>query len=153
MTTRATFLAALCALVVASGCGDDDGPPSSQQKPAGDAEVTITAPGETAPAPGPATTLAPEDKRGLALACIRDEKDIEARPVGDKGIEIGADTPSGGTGGEDSRVDFFQSSLEAEGEQFEGRAEGAEQIGAALFYVRELPEETLIEIEDCLNDQ
>ena len=153
MTTRATFLAALCLLVAASGCGDDDGPPSSQQKPAADAEVTITAPGETAPAPGPATTLAPEDKRGLALACIRDEKDIEARPVGDKGIEIGADTPSGGTGGEDSRVDFFQSSLEAEGEQFEGRAEGAEQIGAALFYVRELPEETLIEIEDCLNDQ
>jgi len=146
MTTRATLLAALCVLVAASGCGDDDGPPSSQQKPAADAEVAITAPGETAPAPGPATTLAPEDKRGLALACIRDEKGIEARPVGDKGIEIGP-------GGKDSRIDFFQSSLEAEGEQFEGRAEGAEQIGAALFYVRELPEETLIEIEDCLNEQ
>jgi hypothetical protein len=146
MTTRATFLAALCVLVAASGCGDDDGPPSSQQKPAGDTSVAITAPGETAPAPGPATTLAPEDKRGLALACIRDEKGIEAQPVGDKGIEIGP-------GGEDSRIDFFQSSLEAEGEQFEGRAEGAEQIGAALFYVRELPEETLIEIEDCLNEQ
>lgn len=146
MTTRATFLAALCLLVAASGCGDDDGPPSSQQKPVGDSEVAITAPGEAAPAPGPATTLAPEDKRGLALACIRDEKGIEARPVGDKGIEIGP-------GGEDSRVDFFQSSLEAEGEQFEGRAEGAEQIGAALFYVRELPEEMLVEVEDCLNDQ
>lgn len=146
MTTRATFLAALCVLVVASGCGDDDGPPSSQQKPVGDTDVAITAPGETAPAPGPATTLAPEDKRGLALACIRDEKDIEAQPVGDKGIEIGP-------GGEESRIDFFQSSLEAEGEQFEGRAEGAAQIGAALFYVRELPEETLVEIEDCLNDQ
>ena len=146
MTTRATFLAALCLLVVPSGCGDDDGPPSSQQKPAAEADVAITAPGETAPAPGPATTLAPEDKRGLALACIRDEKGLEARPVGDKGIEIGP-------GGEASRIDFFQSSLEAEGEQFEGRAEGAEQIGAALFYVRELPEETLIEIEDCLNEQ
>jgi hypothetical protein len=146
MTTRATFLAALCLLVAASGCGDDDGPPSSQQKPAADAEVAITAPGETAPAPGPATTLAPEDKRGLALACIRDEKGIDARPVGDKGIEIGP-------GGDDSRIDFFQSSLEAEGEQFEGRAEGAEQIGAALFYVRELPEEALTEVEDCLNEQ
>ena len=146
MTTRATFLAALCLLVAASGCGDDDGPPSSQQKPAADAEVAITAPDETALAPGPATAPAPEDKRGLALACIRDEKGIEARPVGDKGIEIGP-------GGEDSRIDFFQSSLEAEGEQFEGRAEGAEQVGAALFYVRELPEEALVEIEDCLNDQ
>jgi len=150
MTTRATLLAALCALVVAPGCGGDDGPPSSRQKPAGDTSVAITAPGETAPAAGPATTLAPEDKRGVAIACIRDEKGIEAEEIGDKGISIG---PSGGTGGKSSRIDFFQSSLEAEGEQFEGRAEGAEQIGAALFYVRELPEETLIEIEDCLNDQ
>ena len=58
MTTRATLLAALCALVVAPGCGDDDGPPSSQQKPAGDTSVAITAPDETAPAAGPATTLA-----------------------------------------------------------------------------------------------
>jgi hypothetical protein len=146
MTTRATLLAALCALAAAPGCGDDDGPPSSQQKPAGDTNVAITAPGETAPAPGPQTTLAPEDKRGAALACIRDEKGIAARPVGDKGIVFSVD-------GEDSRIDFFQSSLEAEGEQFEGRAEGAEQIGAALFYVRELPETALIEIEDCLNDQ
>jgi len=145
MTTRAILLAALCALVAASGCGDDDGPPSSQQQPAGDT-VAITTPGETAPAPGPATTLAPEDKRGVALACIRDEKGIEATAVGDKGIEIEVD-------GKQSRVDFFQSSLEAEGEQFEGRAEGAEQIGAALFYVRELSEQTLVEIEDCLNDQ
>jgi hypothetical protein len=143
MTTRATLLAALCALVAASGCGDDDGPPSSQQQPAGDT-VAITAPGETAPAPGPATTLAPEDKRGIALACIRDEKGIDAQPIGDKGIAIGD---------RDSRIDFFQSSLEAEGEQFEGRAEGAEQIGAALFYVRELPEQMLIDIEDCLNEQ
>jgi hypothetical protein len=146
MMTRATLLAALCALVAASGCGDDDGPPSSQQKPAGDTNVAITAPGETAPAPGPATTLAPEDKRGVALACIRDEKRIDATPVGDKGIEIKADAQT-------TRIDFFQSSLEAEGEQFEGRAEGAEQIGAALFYVRELSEQTLVEIEDCLNDQ
>lgn len=153
MTTRATLLAALCALVAASGCGDDDGPPSSQQKAVGDTNVAITAPGETAPAPGPQTTLAPEDKRGVALACIRDEKGIAAEPVGDKGIAIGSADPSGGTGGKTSRIDFFQSSLEAEGEQFEGRAEGAEQVGAALFYVRELPEETLVEIEDCLNDQ
>lgn len=145
MTTRATLLAALCALVAAPGCGDDDGPPSSQQQPAGDT-VAITAPGETAPAPGPQTTLAPEDKRGIALACIRDQKGIDATPVGDKGIEVSVE-------GEDSRIDFFQSSLEAEGEQFEGRAEGAAQIGAALFYVRELPEQALVEIEDCLNDQ
>jgi hypothetical protein len=146
MTTRATLLAALCALVVAPGCGDDDGPPSSQQKSAGDTNVAITAPGETVPVPGPRTTLAPEDKRGVALACLRDEKHLDVTPVGDKGIAVEV-------GDQRTRIDFFQSSLEAEGEQFEGRAEGAEQIGAALFYVRELPEQTLVEIEDCLNDQ
>jgi hypothetical protein len=153
MTTRATLLAALCALVAASGCGDEDGPPSSQQKAPGDTNVAITAPGETVPAPAPGDTLAPDDKRGLALACIRDRQGVPAEAVGDKEIAIGpgGNTPSGGTG--DSQIVFFQSSLEAEGEQFEGRAEGAEQIGAALFYVRELPEETLIKIEDCLNEQ
>jgi hypothetical protein len=148
MTTRATLLAALCALIAASGCGDEDGPPSSQQKAPGDTNVEITAPGETVPSPAPGDTLAPDDKRGLALACIRDQKRIDAEAVGDKGIAIG------GTGDDAaSRIDFFQSSLEAEGEQFEGRAEGAEQIGAALFYVRELPEDTLVAIEDCLNEQ
>jgi hypothetical protein len=152
MTTRATLLAALCALVAASGCGDEDGPPSSQQKPPGDTNVAITAPGETVAAPAPGDTLAPDDKRGLALACIRDRQGIPAEAVGDKEIAIGPGSPSEG-GREDSRIVFFQSSLEAEGEQFEGRAEGAEQVGAALFYVRELPEQTLIKIEDCLNEQ
>jgi hypothetical protein len=153
MATRTTLLAALCALVVVSGCGDDDGPPSSEQKPAAAAEVEITAPDETAPAPAPGETPASEDKRGIALACLVDEAGIEARPVGDKGIAIGPVPPSGDRGGEDSRIDFYQSSLEAEGEQFEGRAEGAEQVGAALFYVRELDEATIVAIEDCLNEQ
>lgn len=145
MMTRVSLLAALCALATFSGCGDDDGPPSSQQPATTDTSATQTTPATTAPAAGPATTLEPEDKRGHALACIRDEKGLDARAVGDKGIEIdGADGP---------RVDFYQSSLEAEGEQFEGRAEGAEQIGAALLYVRETPEDQLVAIEDCLNDQ
>lgn len=144
MATRTTLLAALCALVVASGCGDDDGPPSSEQKPAAAAEVEITAPDETAPSPAPGDAPASEDKRGLALACLVDEQGIDARPEGDKGIAIGDG---------DAQIDFYQSSLEAEGEQFEGRAEGAEQVGAALFYLRELDEQTIVAIEDCLNEQ
>jgi hypothetical protein len=145
MTTRASLLAALCALAVLTGCGDDDGPPSSQQPVTTETTPVETTPGTAGSAAGPTTTLEPEDKRGHALACIRDEKGMDARAVGDKGIEIdGADGP---------RVDFYQSSLEAEGEQFEGRAEGAEQIGAALLYVRETPEDQLVAIEDCLNDQ
>jgi hypothetical protein len=145
MMTRAPLLAAVCTLAVLTGCGDDDGPPSSQQPATTNTTAVETSPAANGPAAGPATTLEPEDKRGHALACIRDEKGIDARAVGTKGIEIG------GTDG--PRVDFYQSSLEAEGEQFEGRAEGAEQIGAALLYVRETPEDQLVAIEDCLNDQ
>jgi hypothetical protein len=144
MTTRVALLAALCALLVAAGCGDDDGPPSSQQTRSADPNGLGTTSDSTAPAP--AGEPAPEDKRGIALQCIRDEKGIDARPVGDKGIQVGP-------GDDGPKIDFFQSSLEAEGEQFEGRAEGAAQIGAALLYVREGPEDQLTALEECLNEQ
>jgi hypothetical protein len=143
MTTRVALLAALSALVVAAGCGDDDGPPSSRQTTNANPNGLGT---PAAEAPAADDTLASEDKRGIALRCIQDQKGIDATPVGDKGIQIGP--------GEDGpRIDFFQSSLEAEGEQFEGRAEGASQIGAALLYVREAPEEQLVALEECLNEQ
>ena len=142
MTTRSPLLAALCGLALLAGCGDEDGPPSSRQiTTAAAPAATETTPSETEP-----ESIASEDKRGFALQCIRDRMGIEAVAVGDKTIQVGP-------GSEGPRIDFFQSSLEAEGEQFEGRAEGAEQVGAALFYVRELSEQTLVEIEDCLNDQ
>jgi len=144
MTTRVALLAALCALVVAAGCGDDDGPPSSRQTTTAKPSALGTI--EDAPAPAPTATPAPEDKRGIALRCIQEEKGIDARPIGDKGIQIGA-------GDDGPKIDFFQSSLEAEGEQFEGRAEGASQIGAALLYVREAPEDQLVALEECLNEQ
>jgi len=145
MTTRATLLAAFCALVLVAGCGDDDGPPSSRQTTTATPLGSETDTGTT-PAPAPSSAPAADDKRGVALDCIANVKGIDARAIGDKGIQIGP--------GEDGpRIDFFQSSLEAEAEQFEGRGEGAEQVGAALFYVREAPEDQLIAIEDCLNEQ
>ncbi len=129
MAARTLIPALLCAALVAfaSGCGDSAGPPPSSR------------PAATAP---PAS----EDKRGIALACIRDGHGIDARPIGAKDIQIGQ-------GEEGPRIVFFQSSLEAEARQFEGGAEGAEQIGAALLYVREAPEQQLIELEECLNEQ
>jgi hypothetical protein len=144
MTTRAALLAALCAIAVGAGCGDDDGPPSSQQTRSADPNGLGTTNDSTGPAP--TGEPLPEDKRGIALRCIREEKGVDARPVGDKGIQVGP-------GDEGPKIDFYQSSLEAEGVQFEGRAEGASQIGAALLYVREAPEEQLIALEECLNDQ
>jgi hypothetical protein len=142
MTTRVALLAALCALVVAAGCGDDDGPPSSRQTPT----ANPAASGDAAQAVPSGATPDPEDKRGLALACIRDEKHIDARPIGAKGIQIGP-------GDQGPKIDFFQTSQVAEGEQFEGRGEGAAQIGAALLYVREAPEDQLVALEECLNEQ
>jgi hypothetical protein len=145
MTTRLPLLAALCGLALLAGCGDDDGPPSSRQiTTVATPRAAETTPTDTVPAEP--ESIASEDKRGIALQCIRDRMGIEAVAVGDKTIQVGP-------GNEGPRIDFFQSSLEAEGEQFEGRAEGAEQIGAALLYVREASEDQLVDLEECLNEQ
>jgi len=144
MTTRATLLTALCALALATGCGDQDGPPSSKQVPATGSTGAAPADGN-APVPQAVADLEAEDKRGVALACLRDRHGINVSPEGDKGVDIVDD--------EDARIAFYQSSLEAEAVQFEGRAEGAMQVGAALFFIGDLPEQALIEIEECLNEQ
>ncbi|NLT07271.1 MAG: hypothetical protein GXY03_13320 [Solirubrobacterales bacterium] len=143
MTTRATLLAALCALALATGCGDQDGPPSSQPLPTGSTGASVTE--TSAPVPEAVADVEAEDKRSIALACLRDEAGLEVEAIGDKGIDIAADG--------DARIDFYQSSLEAEAIQFEGRGEGAMQVGAALFYIGDLPEQQLIDVEECLNEQ
>jgi hypothetical protein len=50
-------------------------------------------------------------------------------------------------------VDFFVSSGEAEGKQFDVQAQGAEQIGAALLYINKGTDDQLEKIEKCLDDQ
>lgn len=127
MGTRALTIAAACAVALgAAGCG------SGAKKP--------VASGSTPP-PVPAKA----DKRGVALACLRDRERLPIKAVGEKTIEVGG--PLG------PRIDFFQSSLEAEAHQFEGKAEGTEQIGAALLFVRNTSNGELAKIEDCLDDQ
>lgn len=87
------------------------------------------------------------DTRAKALACITEEKGIEAREDGDDEIVLngGADRP---------RIRFYLTAGEAEAAAFEGDGEGAEQIGAALLFVEpEVHEETedlLKDVEDCL---
>ena len=70
----------------------------------------------------------PNDKRAVALNCITNREGLDARLVGEKSIQV--DGPSG------PRAEFFVSSGEAEALQFQGDAQGAQQIGAALL-VRE----------------
>ncbi len=87
----------------------------------------------------------PNDKRAVALECIRDEQGLEARLAGEKSIQV--DGPRG------PRVEFMVSSGEAEGRQFQGEAQDAEQIGAALLFINEASEQELKKIETCLENQ
>ena len=118
MTRRARALFACAALLAASGCASDGGG-----------------------AGGPD----PNDKRAVALACIRDEQRLEARLAGEKSIQV--------DGARGPRVEFTVSSGEAEGRQFQGEVQDAEQIGAALLFINDGTEAQLKKIETCLEDQ
>ena len=122
VTTRAAAIAAAWALAVtAAGCGGDDDKPAAEGAPD------------------------PNDKRAVALACIRDDQGLDARLSGEKSIQVD------GSGG--ARIEFLLSGGEAEGRQFLGGAQGAEQIGSALLFVNDADEEQLEKIEGCLQDQ
>ncbi len=86
------------------------------------------------------------DLPGAMLACF-DEAGVEgARLDGEQQIVVGE-------GPDAPRVVFFLTAGEAEARAFEGRGEGAEQIGAALLYVGDGDGETLEAMENCLADQ
>jgi len=123
MNGRAIASAAACALALAaSGCGVGGGDDAIREA-------------------GPN----PNDKRAVALACITREKDVPARLVGEKSIQVeGPNAP---------RVEFFVSSGEAEARQFQGEAQGAEQVGAALLFVNGGDGDVLQKLEDCLAKQ
>jgi hypothetical protein len=78
-----------------------------------------------------------------ALTCIR-HKGLPARQNGTDTIQVG-DPTSG------PRIRFFLTGGEAEAAQFEGREEGSEQIGASLLYVRQASDDTLKDVENCLD--
>ena len=95
----------------------------------------------------PAASGAPPDpnnKRGVAMGCITG-KGLQARLVGEQSIQVG---PPGG-----ARVEFFVSGGEAEGQQFQGLAQGAEQIGQALLFLNNASSDDLGKVEACLDDQ
>jgi hypothetical protein len=87
----------------------------------------------------------PNDKRAVTLACMTERQGIDAQLAGEQSIQVA------GPGG--PRVEFFVSSGEAEARQFEGEAQGAQQVGAALLFVNDGSERLLGQIEDCLAEQ
>jgi len=90
----------------------------------------------------PDASVDPNDKRGVALACIK-EKGVDARPEGKDVIQVG-DRRTG------PRIQFYLSTGAAETTQFKGEAQGAEQIENALMYVREGDDRLLEELETCV---
>jgi hypothetical protein len=124
MKARLPAAALLSAVLALSACGGSD---------------------EPAKGPGAGAPPDPNDKRAVAFDCIKNKKGYPAKLVGDKSILVG--------GKDGPRIDFFVSGGEAEGKQFDGNAQGAEQIGAALLYVNHGSDERLAQIEDCLDDQ
>lgn len=87
------------------------------------------------------------DIPGSALACL-ESKDIPATREGEQGNELVLDAGP--------RIRFYLTAAEAEAAQFQGKGEGAEQIGSALLFVDpEVDPETedvLKDVEGCLAD-
>jgi hypothetical protein len=88
------------------------------------------------------------DDRAATMACLQDAGVADARlvgPAGDQEIVVG-------DGAKAPRIKFFLTAGEAEAEQFQGRGEGAEQIGGTLLYVGDGSDDRLKPIEKCLAD-
>ena len=88
------------------------------------------------------------DERSAAMACLQDSGIDDARLVGpedDQEIVIGDSDKA-------PRIKFFLTAGEAEAEQFQGRGEGAEQIGGTLLYVGDGSDDLLEPVEKCLAD-
>ena len=125
MIARCTAAAAACAAALAlAACGGSDEP---------------ARPGGKGQAPDP------NDKRAVALDCIENQEQLQAT-AGRREVDPGR-RPGG------PRIEFLVSGGEAEGRQFQGNAQGAEQIGAALLFVNDGTDDQLEKIEKCLDDQ
>jgi hypothetical protein len=94
-----------------------------------------------------APTVDESDVPGSALACL-EQNEIAATREGESGNELVLEAGP--------RIRFYLTAAEAEAAQFQGKGEGAEQIGSALLFVEpELDPETediLEDVEGCLAD-
>ena len=157
MLARPLLILTLAA-VAAAGCGSSDGSPANDDS---DTRATVFSyfptkeeivMGEGAAAIGAAAAALAERPAGQGtIATVRAwlGEGIAARLAGDE--EIAVDGPG------NPRIRFYLTAGEAEAAQFEGDGEGAEQIGAALLFVKpeitDASEDLLEKIENCLADQ
>jgi hypothetical protein len=90
------------------------------------------------------TTVSEDDSRAVALNCLTTHEGLEAQLKGEHQIVVGdaEDAP---------RVRFYLTGGESEAAQFEGKAEGSEQIGATLLFVGKGSDDELKHIEYCLD--
>jgi hypothetical protein len=79
------------------------------------------------------------DPRAAVVSCLRDEG-VAARRA-----------PAGEVLAQGVRIEFLITPGEAVALQVAGRAQGAEQIGRALIWVGDAPDELLATIEDCVD--
>jgi hypothetical protein len=85
------------------------------------------------------------DPRDGRIACLQG-KGLQARKVGVSWVYV---TPGARSS---LRIYFATTPGEAEALSVAGRAQGAEQLGRALFYVSDASEPLLTDIEGCLDD-
>ena len=94
---------------------------------------------------GGSASVDDSDKQAVALDCLTNDKGLDARADGENAITVG-DPKTG------PRIVFYLTAGEAEARQFEGDAEGSEQIGSALLFVRDGSDDVLGDVESCLGD-
>jgi hypothetical protein len=88
------------------------------------------------------------DIRTAMMTCFEDAG-LEPRLEG----EDGSEEIVVGEGDDAPRVRFFLTAGESEAAHFQGKGEGAEQIGAAWLYVNQGSDDDLEEMENCLAEQ
>jgi hypothetical protein len=88
------------------------------------------------------------DIRTAMMSCFEDGG-LDPRLEGEEGSE----EIVVGDGSGAPRVRFFLTAGESEAAHFQGKGEGAEQIGATWLYVNDGSEDDLQVMEDCLAEQ
>lgn len=96
------------------------------------------------PTAGRPSTVDENDDRAVAIDCLTRVRGLDARLEGEHDVVVG-------DGDEGPRIRFFLTGGEAEARQFEGNAEGSEQIGNMLLFVREGSDDVLEDVEFCLD--